>query len=118
MTTLFSLAGLVAGAIVGASLAPQILAGGVESSYTGLVGVGGRDRRRGAALRARALRRLVRRGGLRLLPPLRMLDSLGGAMLGAVFGFILVWAGGAVAMQLPDQPEVRKEVRQSEVIRR
>ena len=39
-------------------------------------------------------------------------------MLGAVFGFALVWVGGAVAMQLADQPEVRKEVRHSQVIQR
>ena len=58
------------------------------------------------------------RGGLRLLPPLRLVDSLGGAFLGAIFGFTLVWVGGAVALQLRDQPEVRKEVRHSQVIRR
>ena len=118
VTTLFSFAGLVAGAIVGASLAPQFLSDGVESQYTGLVGIGG------ALLGAVLLCALARfvgsfvRGGLHLLPPLRMLDSLGGAVLGAVFGFTLVWVGGAVAMQLADRPEVRKEVRHSEVIRR
>jgi hypothetical protein len=118
VTTLFSLAGLVAGAIVGASIAPQILDGGVESSYTGLVGIAGAIV--GAALLC-MLARLVGSfvsGGLRLVPPLRMLDSLGGAMLGVVFGLMLVWVGGAVAMQLPDHPEVRKAVRQSEVIQR
>jgi len=118
VTTLFALAGLVAGAIVGASLAPQFLSGGVESQYTGLVGVGGALL--GAILvcvLARWLGSFVR-GGLRLLPPLRLVDSLGGAFLGAVFGFALVWVGGAVALQLRDQPEVRKEVRHSQVIRR
>jgi hypothetical protein len=58
------------------------------------------------------------RGGLRLVPPLKALDMLGGALLGAVFGFALVWVGGGVAMQLTDQPKVRKEVRHSQVIQR
>ena len=52
------------------------------------------------------------------MPPLRTLDSMGGAVVGAVFGFTLVWAGGAVAMQLADQPKVRREVRHSQVIQR
>jgi uncharacterized membrane protein required for colicin V production len=118
VTTLFSFAGLVAGAVVGASLAPQFLSDGAESSYTGLVGVGGAVV--GAALFC-ALARFVGsfvRGGLRLVPPLRIADSVGGALLGAVFGFTLVWVGGAVAMQLTDKPKVRKEVRHSEVIKR
>jgi hypothetical protein len=118
VTTLFSFAGLVVGAIVGASLAPRVLSDGVESSYTGLIGIGGALL--GAALLC-ALARFVGsfvRGGLRLLPPLRLVDSLGGAVLGAAFGFALVWAGGAVAMQLTDEPNVRKEVRHSQVLQR
>jgi uncharacterized membrane protein required for colicin V production len=117
VTTLFSLAGLVAGAFVGAGLAPRFLPGGVESSYTGLVAIGGALV--GAALLcvlARLLGSFVR-GGLRLVPPLKALDMLGGALLGAAFGFALVWAGGAVAMQLTGQPKVRREVRHSQVIR-
>jgi uncharacterized membrane protein required for colicin V production len=118
VTALFSFAGLIVGAIVGASLAPQFLSGGVQSSYTGLVGV------IGALIGAALLCGLARfvgsfvRGGLRLLPPLRMADSVGGAVLGAVFGLTLVWVGGAVAMQLTDHPKVRKEVRHSKVIQR
>ncbi len=79
VTTLFSFAGLVAGAVVGASLAPQFLSDGADSSYTGLVGVGGAVV--GAALFC-ALARFVGsfvRGGLRLVPPLRIADSVGGA---------------------------------------
>jgi uncharacterized membrane protein required for colicin V production len=117
VTTLFSLAGLVAGAVVGSSLAPRFLSGGAESTYSGLVAIGGALV--GAALLC-VLARFVGsfvRGGLRLLPPLRIADSLGGAVLGAVFGFTLVWVGGAVAIQLTDHKQVRKEVRHSHVIR-
>jgi uncharacterized membrane protein required for colicin V production len=116
VTTLLSLAGLVAGALVGASLAPDVLPGGVESDYTGVLGIGGALV--GAALFC-ALARFVGsfvRGGLRLLPPLRLLDSIGGAVLGAVFGFTLVWVGGAVAVQVTDEAKVRREVKQSQVI--
>lgn len=116
VTTLLSLAGLVAGALVGASLAPDVLPGGIESDYTGVLGIGGALV--GAALGC-AVARLVGsfvRGGLRLLPPLKLLDSIGGAVLGAVFGFTLVWAGGAVAMQVTDEAKVRSEVRHSQVL--
>jgi uncharacterized membrane protein required for colicin V production len=118
VTSLLSFAGLVGGAIVGASLAPELLPGGVESSYTGLIGIAG------ALVGAAVLCALARfvgsfvRGGLRLLPPLGILDSIGGAALGIAFGFTLVWAGGAVAMQISDRPQVRKEVRHSQVLQR
>ena len=116
VTTLLSLAGLVVGALVGASLSPGVLPGGIESDYTGTIGIGGALV--GAALGC-ALARFVGsfvRGGLRLLPPLRLLDSIGGAVLGAVFGFTLIWAGGAVAMQVTDEAKVRQEVKHSQVI--
>ena len=35
-------------------------------------------------------------------------EDVGGAVLGAVFGFTLVWAGGAVAMQVTDEAKVRQ----------
>ena len=119
VTTLFSLAGLVAGALVGASLAPRFLPGGVESSYTGLVGIGG------ALVGAALLCALARFVGL--VRPRRAAAPAATAgrstrsaarVLGAVFGFTLVWVGGAVAMQLADQPKVRREVRHSQVIQR
>jgi hypothetical protein len=117
VATLLSLGGLVAGAIVGANLATQLLPDGMESSYTGVGGIAG------ALVGAAVLCAVARfvgsfvRGGLRLLPPLRLLDSIGGAVVGAVFGFALVWAGGAVATQVTDQANVRREVEDSQVIR-
>ena len=116
VATLLSLAGLVAGAFVGANMAPQLLPGEIESSASGAVTVAGALV--GAALLCAAARLVASfvRGGLRLLPPLRLLDAIGGAVLGAVFGFALVWAGGAVAMQVTDRTEVRRELRHSQVI--
>ena len=50
--------------------------------------------------------------------PLRLVDSLGGLALGALFGLALVWVAGAVALQVPGHPQVRRAVRHSEVLER
>src|SRR5918994_6272299 len=72
-----SLAGIAAGAVIGARVAPSLLAGD-ESPYTPLVALGG------AAVGAVVLETVgtlvansVRRS-LRLVPPLRTLDAVGG----------------------------------------
>jgi len=116
--TALSLAGLVLGAIVGSRVAPHLLSGGTYSQYTALVGLGG-------ALAGAVLGQLVAsvvakfiRGGLHLVPPLHLLDSLGGLAVGALWGLVLVWVAGAVALQLHGHPKVRREVRQSHVLRR
>jgi hypothetical protein len=114
--TAFSLAGVVIGAVVGARVAPHVLSDGPHTRYTALVGLGG------AVVGMAACRLLASflagtiRGGLRLLPPLHLLDSLGGAVVGAGWGLALAWVIGAVALQIPGHPEVRREVRQSEVL--
>jgi hypothetical protein len=58
------------------------------------------------------------RGGLHLLPPLRALDTLGGVAAGAAWGLVLVWAAGAVALQLPGQTNLRQDVQRSEILSR
>jgi hypothetical protein len=108
----------VAGAVLGARVAPGFLDGGGSSGYTGLVALGG------AVVGAVLLRAGARfagsfvRGGLRLLPPLHALDSVGGLAVGAVWGLALVWVAGAVALQLPRHAPVRDEVKTSNVIKR
>jgi uncharacterized membrane protein required for colicin V production len=115
--SVLSLAGLVAGAIVGARLASHYLAGGDHSRYTALVGlvaavVGISVFRLLASIVARFIR-----GGLHLMPPLRLLDSLGGLLVGAIWGLAFVWVLGAVALQVPGRPKIRRDVRQSQVLR-
>jgi Colicin V production protein len=118
VVTAFSLAGVVVGAVVGARVAPHFLEDGAHSDYTALVGLGGAMVGMAAfQLFARFLGGIVR-GGLRFMPPLQFLDSLGGLAVGVVWGLTLVWVAGAVALQLPGHPKVRREVRQSEVIHR
>ena len=112
----FSLAGIVAGAYVGAKLAPQVLSGD-ESAYTPLVALGGAVAL-GALLQGLGgLAGGTIRTSLLVLPPLRLLDTLGGIVLGAVTGAALVWVAGAVALHVPGQTQLREEVQRSRVLR-
>jgi uncharacterized membrane protein required for colicin V production len=114
--TVLSLAGLVAGALLGARLAPHVLHGGSASPYTSLVALGGAV---AGAILGHAIAGLIAsfvRGGLRLVPPLRTIDSIGGLAAGAAWGLALVWVAAAVAMQLPRRSQVREDVRQSTVV--
>ena len=113
-----SLAGIVGGAIVGARLAPQFLHGGASSPYTPLAALAGAVVLAGILQTAGAMAGSVLRMTMRPLPPLRMLDSLGGLVLGAVAGLGLVWVLGAVALQLPGQTVLRRNALDSEILRR
>lgn len=116
--TALSLGGLVLGAIVGARLAPQFLHGGATSPYTpvaALVGAGI------GALLLQSLGSLlggIARGSLSVVPPLRMLDSIGGLAAGAAWGLAVVWVAAAVALQFPGQTQLRREVQSSEIVQR
>jgi S1-C subfamily serine protease len=57
------------------------------------------------------------RTSLFVLPPLRALDSVGGILLGAATGAVLVWVVGAAALYLPGQTTLREEVQRSRVLR-
>jgi S1-C subfamily serine protease len=109
-----SLAGVVVGAYLGARLAPHVLPGG-DSPFTPLVGLGG------AAVGAVILEMVGTMAGSSLrgtmrIPPLRLLDSLGGLAVGAAAGLALVWIAGAVALHFPGQREGRHAVQQSLVL--
>ena len=111
----FSLAGIIAGAYFGAKLAPQLLSGS-ESPYTPLVALGGAVvlgvfLQSAAAVAGNAIRR-----SLFVLPPLRVLDSLGGLALGAAAGAAIVWVAGAVALHTPGQTQFRQEVQRSRIL--
>jgi uncharacterized membrane protein required for colicin V production len=101
-----SLVGIVAGAMLGARLAPALLSGGSRSPWTPLVALGG------ASVGAIALETVgtILGGAVRralVLPPLRVLDSLGGAVLGGLAGLALVWIVGAGALLVPGQSALR-----------
>src|SRR5262249_47607348 len=84
-----SVAGIVAGAFVGARLAPELLTGGSNSPYTPLAGLAGAAF--GAVL-FETIGALVGSSFRRAIPfrPLRSVDSFGGLVLGAVSGLALV----------------------------
>ncbi len=116
--TVLSLAGLVGGAALGDHYAPQLLSAGSRSPYTPLVTLGGALV---GALLLRAAAAVIAsfaRSGLRLIPPLHALDSIGGLIAGAASGIVIVWVLGAVALQFPGQTTLRRDVQRSEVLRR
>jgi S1-C subfamily serine protease len=112
-----ALVGLVAGAIVGGRLASSMLESGSHSRYAPLIALGGGlllvvlfqalGLRIGLELRSEVLR----------IPPLRSLDTAGGFLLGAATGLFLAWAVGVVALQLPGQTSLRREVQRSYVLK-
>jgi uncharacterized membrane protein required for colicin V production len=112
-----SLGGFVLGAYVGSRVAAHVLRGGSTSQWTPFVGLLGALA--GAALlhAAGAFAGSFFRRGLRLTP-LRVLDSAGGLVLGAVTGLVLVWVVGAVALLLPGQTELRRVVQGSAILSR
>jgi S1-C subfamily serine protease len=57
------------------------------------------------------------RGSMLGIPPLRTLDSAGGALLGAATGLGIAWVLGAVALQMPGQVELRHRAQESSILR-
>ena len=110
-----SLAGIAAGAYFGARLAPQFLSGS-ESPYTPLVALVGAVVAGGLLQSVAAMAGNAIRTSLFVVPPLRVLDSLGGLLLGAAAGAAIVWVAGAVALHVPGQRELREEVQRSRIL--
>lgn len=114
--SLLSAAGVIVGGLIGARVAPHLLADGAESPYTPLVALVGAAGFAilleifGSSIGA-ALRRRVPSG------PLRTVDSVGGLAFGALAGLALVWIIAAIALQLPGQRDLRREVQRSAVLR-
>ncbi len=113
---LFGLAGIVVGAVVGAKLAPQLLAGD-ESPWTPVVALAGAIFLAALLQSLGAIAGRALRTSLFVVPPLRIFDTAAGVLLGAVMGLALVWVGGAVALHVPGQTRLREEVQQSRILR-
>jgi S1-C subfamily serine protease len=110
-----SLGGLVAGAYLGSRALPHLLHGGTSSPWTPAAALVG------AVVGALLLQTIAGlagsfvRGGLRFTP-FRLLDSLGGLVLGAAAGVAVVWALGATALFMPGQAGLRSAVQRSEIV--
>jgi S1-C subfamily serine protease len=112
-----SLLGFVVGAVVGGRLGSAVLQSGSHSRYAPLIALGG-----GILLvvlfQALGLRiGLELRGEVLRIPELRSLDTAGGVLLGAATGLFLAWVVGVVALQLPGQTALRRDVQRSFVLR-
>ena len=118
VATALSLAGLAAGAVLGARLAPHLLHDGASSPYTPVVALGGATAGAIILQSVTAVAGSAARGALVVVPPLRMLDSLGGLAAGAALGLAMVWVAGAVLLQLPGQTKLRAEVQHSRILQR
>ena len=110
----FSLAGFAFGAYVGARLAPVILSDG--SPYVPVVSLAcavllGTVMRGLAAMLAGVLRTSIG-----VIPGIRLLDRLGGLVLGLVAGVFLCWAIGAVLLYVPGETELRRSVQRSTIL--
>jgi len=115
--TALSLAGLVGGAIAGARLAPHVLHRGTSSPYLPIAALAGAVVGAVLVQALAATAASFARSGLRLVPPLHALDTLGGIAAGAAWGLVVVWAAGAVALQVPGQTSLRRAVQRSEILR-
>jgi len=112
-----AIAGVVIGAIVGARVAPHLLPHGDDSPYTPLVALAGAVILAGVLESVGSMVGSLFRAGLRL-PPFRVLDSMGGLVLGAVAGVVIVWVVGAALLLIPNQRSLRREVQRSEILQR
>ncbi len=111
----FSLAGLVVGAYLGARVGPSFVGGGL-ARWLPLVALGGAllCAAVGQAIGVMIGRNLRR--GMLVLGPLRAFDNVGGGMLGALTGLVLCWAVGAVFLYVPGQTEFRRYAQDSRIL--
>jgi S1-C subfamily serine protease len=118
IATGLSLAGVAAGAVLGARTAPHFLHGGSHSPYTPLAGLIGALVGAAIPQAVAGLAGSVVRGSISVIPPLRALDSVGGLLAGAALGLGVVWVAGAALLQLPGQTSLRHDVQRSAILRR
>jgi hypothetical protein len=109
-----SLAGFVAGAFAGSRLGPLLLEEGSESPYAPLFALIGALMLGGIlASGLEVLGFRLRRG---LGSRLGALDGAAGAVLVAALGLVLVWIGGAVALNTPGARELREPIQRSAIL--
>lgn len=109
-----SLAGFVAGALLGSRVAPLVLEEGSRSPYAPLVALVGALLLGGIAASVLEVLGFRLRG--RLGEGLGALDGLGGALLVGFLGLALAWLIGAVALQTPGARELREPIQRSAIL--
>ena len=108
-----SLAGLIGGAYAGARVGPDIV--GAGSQWLPVVALGGAML---AAAVGQSLGGIVGRNvrSLLFLPPLRLLDRIGGGVLGIATGLVVCWVVGAVLLYTPGQTDLRQYAQESTIL--
>jgi len=109
-----SLVGVVGGLYIGTRLAP-VLFSGSNSPYTPLVALAGALVLAIALETVGALTGGVLRDALRLTP-FRLVDALGGLVLGVATAIAVLWIVAAVAFHLPQSSVVRERARESTLL--
>jgi hypothetical protein len=118
VVALLSLAGFVAGALIGSRIGAAVLSGGSSSPYAPAFALFGALLAGGIfASGLRSVGVALRRSML-VVPVLRLLDGIGGAAFGAALGFGLAWVAGTVALTLPGTAGLRGPVERSTILRR
>src|SRR3954469_6745827 len=109
-----SLAGFVAGAVLGARLAPLLLSDGSRSPYAPLFAL------LGAILLGGVLAMALESFGFKLrgllVGPLGIIDSAGGAILLGAVGLGVAWLFGAVALNTPGARDLRRDIQRSTIL--
>lgn len=109
-----SLAGFLAGGFIGSRLAPHVLSGGASSPYSPLIALIGAFLVGG--ILASALEALGFGLRRRLGEGLGVVDGIGGALLIACTGLVLIWIAGAVALQTPGAGGLRRDIQRSSIL--
>jgi hypothetical protein len=110
-----ALVGFAAGAFAGSRLGPVLLEDGSHSPYAPLFALIG-ALMLGAVL-ASGLEVLGFHLRRRLPEEFAPIDGVGGSVLVACLGLLLVWIGGAVALQTPGATELREPIQRSAILR-
>jgi hypothetical protein len=110
-----SLVGFVAGALIGSRLGPLLLEEGSHSPYAPLFALIGAFMIGGLFASGLELVGFHLRG--RLDERLWLVDGVGGAVLVGCLGLVLVWIGGAVALQTPGARKLREPIQRSAILK-
>jgi Trypsin-like peptidase domain/Colicin V production protein len=109
-----SLAGFLGGAFAGSRLGPLLLTEGSHSPYAPLFALVGSLILGGIFASGLELLGFRLRSGLGTR--LGVLDGVAGALLVAALGVVLVWIGGAVALNTPGARELREPIQRSAIL--